>query len=95
MNNFDKDKIKYTVTRRKNVDYTPTNLSLEKENSSRGNDLEKQILEITAELWNKYLELPDRSKDDDTEFRHCLHNLQNQIYARAGIRVLGNSKKYE
>lgn len=45
---------------------------------------QKQVLNITAELWNKYLEIPkeDKHQDDDNDFRHHLHALQNILFTQ-------------
>jgi hypothetical protein len=47
---------------------------------------EKEILQWTGELWNKFIQLPIMHPDDQNEFRFHLHAIQNIVYAREGVR---------
>lgn len=45
------------------------------------------LLELTAKVWNLFLELPDRHPCDDEETARDLHNIQNRICARVAKRA--------
>jgi hypothetical protein len=47
---------------------------------------EEALLEQTAALWNAFLALPRGHPDEQTEFRHQLHDLQRMIIARPYFR---------
>lgn len=49
---------------------------------------EKDILNLTGELWNKFLALPVMHDDDVPDVRHHIHAIQNIIYARDGMRSI-------
>ena len=44
---------------------------------------QKKCLEITSDLWNKWLEINDVEKhpDDNNDFRFHIHALQNILFA--------------
>ena len=46
-------------------------------------DEEKYLLELTIELWNKFLKLPIQHPDDINEFRAKIHDIQRMITCRA------------
>lgn len=48
---------------------------------------EKEILKITADLWNKLNALPDKHPCDGEENCRDLHNLQNRLLARVAKRT--------
>lgn len=50
--------------------------------------LEIKAIEATKEVWNAFLQLPEMHPDDQNDFRHHIHALQNIILAREGQRVL-------
>lgn len=55
------------------------------------NDLtadEKLAIEKSAELWNIVVRLPIEHAEDQDEFRHMIHNLQDKILARPTRRKL-------
>jgi hypothetical protein len=43
---------------------------------------EKEVYDITTQLWNKFLLLKSNHPDKMDEFRHKLHDLQRIILAR-------------
>lgn len=47
---------------------------------------EKEVLDLSAELWNKFLQLDEIHPDDVPEFRFHIHALQNIVFAREGLR---------
>lgn len=49
---------------------------------------EREVLDLSAALWNAYLELPVEHPCDRQEFCTALHALQNMILARPGRRQL-------
>lgn len=54
--------------------------------------LELKALEATKEAWNAFLDLPVIHPDDQDDFRHHIHALQNIILAREGQRVMNGIK---
>jgi hypothetical protein len=53
-------------------------------------EAEKRVLDLSGDLWNRFLQLPVQHPDDQNEFRHHLHALQNIILARPAHRGLKN-----
>jgi len=53
------------------------------------NSAEYAILDLTALIWNKYLELDRIHPEELTEFRQTLHSLQRMILCREAERKLG------
>lgn len=47
---------------------------------------EKNLLNMTADIWNKYLELPVQKKDDGVDFCRSIHELQRIICSRPFMR---------
>jgi hypothetical protein len=48
---------------------------------------ERDILELTADVWNRFLDLPRYHNDEVSEFRRTLHDLQRFILSRVAMRV--------
>lgn len=51
-------------------------------------DQEKKVLELTKDVWNTFLELPEQHEDDEHDFRFHIHALQNIVLAREGVRAM-------
>lgn len=49
---------------------------------------ELAVLELSAKLWNAFLELPIEHNDDQVEFRASIHRLQEKIFSRPVRRAL-------
>ena len=49
---------------------------------------ELAVLNKLAEAWNLYLTLPEQNPNDRTEFMYAIHQAQNQVLARSGVRQL-------
>lgn len=49
---------------------------------------ERQLIELLDLVREKYEHLPEHRAEDLNEFRVGIHMLQNQILARAGIRLM-------
>ena len=49
-------------------------------------EAEKRLLQMTADLWNAFLDLPDRHPSDAEETQRDIHNIQNRIMARCAVR---------
>lgn len=47
---------------------------------------EKAILELTADVWNGFVDLEIQHPDDLNEVRFHIHALQNILLARVGAR---------
>jgi hypothetical protein len=47
---------------------------------------EREVLHALVGAWNAFLELPDKHPDDNDEFRHGIHRLQEKVMARAAKR---------
>lgn len=45
-------------------------------------DLEQAVMNRLVEAWNAYTRLPAQHGDDNDEFRHGIHRLQEKILAR-------------
>ena len=39
----------------------------------------EEILKLTADIWNKYLELEIEHPDEVNEFATCVHNIQDKL----------------
>ncbi len=50
-------------------------------------DQEKQLISMTAEIWNKFCELPVIHPNDAAEMGRDLHDIQHRIMARAAARL--------
>lgn len=48
---------------------------------------EKEILELTAELWNKFLQLPIYHLMEQSEMAIKIYDIQRMIIARPGFRM--------
>lgn len=48
---------------------------------------EKEILEFTAELWNKFLQLPIYHLMEQSEMQYKIHDIQRMIISRPGFRM--------
>jgi len=53
-------------------------------------DGEKKVLEHLVHAWNAFVELPTQHPDDNEEFRHALHSIQNLIGVRRIRRIDDN-----
>lgn len=51
-------------------------------------ETEKQVVMMLAEVWNKYLELPNEHISDNPEFLAGIHRLQEKVLARPARREL-------
>jgi len=45
---------------------------------------QKEVLEMSAKLWNLFLEIPEEEKhsDDTNDFRFHIHAIQNILFAQ-------------
>jgi len=50
-------------------------------------EAELRILALTAQLWNAFLELPDRHPCDAEELQRDIHNIQHRVMARLAVRM--------
>lgn len=48
---------------------------------------EKEILELTAELWNKFLQLPIYHLMEQSEMKYKIYDIQRMIISRPGFRM--------
>lgn len=48
---------------------------------------EEEILELTAELWNKFLQLPIYHLMEANEMAMKIHDIQRMIISRPGFRL--------
>lgn len=48
---------------------------------------EEEILELTAELWNRFLALPIYHLMEQSEMQSKIHDIQRMIIARPGFRM--------
>ena len=48
---------------------------------------EQKVLDLTVELWNAFLDLPDQHPHDAPETMRDLHNIQNRLMARVAVRA--------
>jgi hypothetical protein len=48
---------------------------------------EKAVLQATAEAWNQWVKLQNRTNDDDIEFQQSIHQLQCLIALRVARRA--------
>lgn len=48
---------------------------------------EEEILELTAELWNKFLQLPIYHLMEQSEMQYKIHDIQRMIISRPGFRL--------
>lgn len=49
---------------------------------------EREVLQILGEAWNKFAGLPVLHMADHTEFSAAIHQAQNIVLARPGMREL-------
>lgn len=54
---------------------------------------ERAVIAALVNAWNLYTELSQEHPDQDSEFRHGIHALQNQIAARPIWRMLATENK--
>lgn len=47
---------------------------------------EKEIMELTKEIWNKFLKLPVEHSADASELNFHIHAIQNIVLSRVGLR---------
>lgn len=47
---------------------------------------EIEIMELTKEIWNKFLELPIEHSADTAELNFHIHAIQNILLSRVGLR---------
>lgn len=47
---------------------------------------EKKVVEMLADVWNKYCELPEEHINEKDEFFNAIHVCQRTVLARAGRR---------
>lgn len=47
---------------------------------------EIEIMELTKEVWSKFLQLPEQHPADATELNFHIHAIQNIVLARVGLR---------
>lgn len=43
---------------------------------------EKEVLRLSGELWNQFIELPTIHPDDNNDVRFHIHAIQNIVFAR-------------
>jgi hypothetical protein len=48
---------------------------------------EEEILELTAELWNRFLALPIYHLMEQSEMQSKIHDIQRMIISRPGFRM--------
>jgi hypothetical protein len=48
---------------------------------------EKEVLNLTADCWNKWIELPDRVDHHDADFMRAIHEMQRILASRVAKRV--------
>jgi len=48
---------------------------------------EQELILLTATLWNKFCELPNRHPSDAVEMARDIHDIQHRIMARAAVRA--------
>lgn len=48
---------------------------------------EEEILELTAELWNRFLALPINHPMEQSEMQSKIHDIQRMIISRPGFRM--------
>lgn len=48
---------------------------------------EEEILELTAELWNRFLALPIYHLMEQSEMQSKIHDIQRMIISRPGFRL--------
>lgn len=53
---------------------------------------EEEILELTAELWNRFLALPINHPMEANEIAMKIHDIQRMIISRPGFRM--NKEKF-
>ena len=53
---------------------------------------EEEILELTAELWNRFLALPIYHLMEQSEMQSKIHDIQRMIISRPGFRM--NKEKF-
>lgn len=50
-------------------------------------DEERAILDLTAEVYNRFVALPDKQPSDNGEMATDIHRIQHRIMARAAVRA--------
>lgn len=56
---------------------------------------EKDVLDITVDIFNKFQIMPQLHPDDLTDFKYHVHAIQNLILCRSAYRVLHNLETKE
>ena len=56
-------------------------------------DDETEALNLLADAWNVFVNLPVEHNDDTTEFRHGIHALQHLLMARPTRRAMMEKHK--
>jgi hypothetical protein len=56
-------------------------------------DDETEVLNLLADAWNVFVQLPVEHSDDITEFRHGIHSMQNKVMARPTRRAMMEKHK--
>jgi hypothetical protein len=49
-------------------------------------EAERALLDLTVQLWNAFLALPDRHPADAEEMQRDIHNIQHRVMARVAVR---------
>lgn len=47
---------------------------------------ERDIIDLSAELWNRFCALPELHPSDKPELCVHIHAIQNMVFARTGVR---------
>ena len=50
---------------------------------------EKEVLNLTATMWNQFIELENNQPDDINDFRYHIHSLQRLVYTKIYIKENG------
>lgn len=49
---------------------------------------EHNVVNLLAEAWNRFIDLPVQHSDDVHEFRRIIHAAQEKVLARPALRAL-------
>jgi hypothetical protein len=49
-------------------------------------EYEQRVVAVLGQAWNMFLELPDLHPSDRQEFMQAIHQAQNIVLARVGLR---------
>lgn len=76
------------------IDKLPTNAVVQAGNNpALFTEKEEEILRLTSEIWNKFLELPDVANIERQEMMMKIHEVQRMIISRPGFRMNNIVKK--